>query len=355
MKSKRFLSISGQIFLHLLFWAIVLLFFMNFSILRPYCSSTAEIEILYVLMIALICYLNQFVLYPRYFKKKQVKYWGSLLLLISLISIIEILPFLENTDHYFFFSNKKSTIFITFFITISLRNTGIILFSLFFRHYQEVKKNLKKEIQILKKEIIWYNEKREIEKKFIRSKIATHFLYNIINYMIVCASEQKDNLPYLLRKLASILDYYMVEASKESVEISDELNFYRNFIELENYRYEEKIKTSFQTTKEPETMKIAPLLFESFIANAFKYAPRDGSGYIQIKFSFTKTNRILFTCVNNKRKNNYPNDVSSKSGMKTVLNRLNLLYEDNYSFQIQEDDKLFKVTLHLDLTAYNSL
>ena len=355
MNNSQFLSISKQVFLHISFWTITSLFFMNFSLLRPLCTSNMRVEIICVLMIASVCYINQLVLYPRYFKKKQVKYWSSSLFLIILISISEILFFENMSDISFFFAYEKNIVFFTFLIIISLRNAGFLLFSLLLRHYQEIKNNLNAEILMLKKEITWYAEKIEVEKSVVRSTVAIHFLNNIITCLTASALQKKDNLPYLLRKLAVVLNYYMDKASQESVEISDELSFCRNFIELETYRYEEKIKSNFHNTEEPETMKIAPLLFESFIENAFKYAPRDGSGYVKIKFDFSKTNQILFTCVNNKRKNSDQNVVSTKSGIKTILNRLNLLYEDSHSFQIQEDDELFQVTLSLDLTTSNKL
>ena len=312
-------------------------------------------EIICVSIIAFACYINYFVVYPRYFRKKQIKYWGALLLSIISVSAIEILLFWEDFTNFSFYSTENSVIFIVFFSTISIRNASFLLFSLFLRHYQEVKNGFKNEVQMLKKEITWHEEKREVEQNFTRSKIAAHFLFNIINYMIACSLEKNDNLPYLLRKLSEILEYYMIGASKETVDIDDELAFYRSFIELEKYRYDHKIKADFQIIGKPNSLKIAPLLFESSIANAFKYTPRDGSGSIRIKFDFSKANCILFSCINNKRKSNNQGVVSSKSGMKTVLHRLKLLYENNYSFQVQEDEDTFMVTLHLDLTSYNTI
>ena len=355
MDYKRLLSISSQVFLHILFWFIVSLFFLYFSILRPRCTSKVEMEFVCILVIAITCYFNYFVLYPRYFKKKQVKYWSALLLSVIAVSIIEILFFWSDFADFLFSTAENRIIFIFFFIAISLRNVSFLLFSLFLRHYQEVKNGLQREIQILEKEIAWYAEKRDVERNFTRSKIAAHFLFNIINHIIVCSTEKKDNLPHLLRQLSTILEYYMISSSREFVDINDELIFYQNFIELEKYRYDYQIGADFQIIGEPKMLKVAPLLFETFIANAFKYVPRDGSESISIKFDFSEANCILFTCINSKRKKINPEIVSSKSGIKTVLRRLDLLYEKTYSFHIQENEDTFMVTLRLDLTSMNRL
>lgn len=347
MCSRKVLNLSVWIGLHLLFWAFTVYFFVSFAILRPRVITNAFGEILCVGLIAAAVYLNYFILYPYFFKKSQFKYWILTFVSIIIISGIEIYIFRRDI---IFVSQTIKTLLHYASVFLVLRNLAFILFFLLLKHYQQTKKTLEREIKHLQEEALWKEEKYEIEQQYLRSKIAPHFLYNIINYLLFCSLENKSNLSDLLHKLASILDYYMIGSSKETVAFSQEMIFYQNFIALENNRYQQSVDVNMDIIGDHDTVIIAPLLFECFIANAFKFTPHDGSGYIKIVFDFTQKQKISFSCINNKQKvTKRHNMVSSKNGLKFTQKRLHLLYKDHYFFQINENERHFEVKLEIDL------
>ena len=345
--SKKRHSTLSRIILHILFWMITLLFFVLFSIIRPRCITSIYMEFFCVFFIAIIVYFNFFFLYPRHFKKSQIKYWGFTFISIFISVLIEF--FLFSSDFGIPFSEFIYNQWVlASFLFVFLRNTGLILFFLLLKHSQETKNSLEKEIQILQQKSHWQSERYEIEKRYIRSKIAPHFLYNTINYIIYCALERKGNISELLYKLSGILDYYMVGSNREEVLISQELTFYRNFIELENNRYEQSIHVDFEVIGDYSSIKITPLLYECFIGNAFKYTLHDGNGFIKIRFDFSTPNRIDFSCINNKQKEIGRHDmVSSKSGLEMTRQRLEMLYKNSYTLSVENHDALFEVTLQI--------
>ena len=151
-----------------------------------------------------------------------------------------------------------------------------------------------------------------------------------------------------MRKLSAILDFYMIESNKDKIEVQSELDFYQDYIDLELLRHTKKIEVKYEILGEAENIYIAPLIFENFIGNAFKYTSHDGTGEITIIFDLTKPGYLQFSCKNSKpeTKNSC---VSSGNGLKIVRKRLDILYPDAYSWDIQDEKEQYKVFLNLKI------
>ena len=70
----KHLNIFLAVLLNVLFCAIVLYFFANYSQLRPYAGSAVK-EVLAGLLMLATLYANYFLLYPLIHKKHPVVYW----------------------------------------------------------------------------------------------------------------------------------------------------------------------------------------------------------------------------------------------------------------------------------------
>lgn len=335
---KRLLIVISNI----LFWSVTTLFFVNFTFIRPRISF-AYLELIILSLVIISVYLNYFVIYPRYFKQSRIKYWTLSLGVTLLVSIIEL--FLFKVDIASIYHGIPNHIYITFFF-ILLRNMAFILGSLYFSHTKAIRMEQKREIEQLEKELAWEQEKYGIESEYMRYKIAPHFLYNIVNHLFYCAIEQKEELPDLFRKLSNILDYYMTDSSKPLVPIEGEFNFYKKYVELENERYGNKVDVSIEFDHYKGDVLIAPLLFESYIGNAFKYTPHDGTGKVEVLFSMLDEDTIKFTCKNNKQQNEKKeNYISTKNGISFNRRRLEFLYRSDYHLDIAEDEECYFVEM----------
>jgi sensor histidine kinase YesM len=339
------------IILQIFFWAGTLLFFIRYSFIRPRIITTGlECEFLCVAMIALMVYLNYFVIYPVFIRKRRWILYGIVTLIsILIIACVEIIIFIPDfkgvvpNDPDFAFTFAISSFFLIF-----LRDFGFMLFFLIFKHYRETLKNHSLELNMLKKEIVWEKEKYEIEKSFISSKMAPHYLFNVVNQLYLLAVKKNDRLPGLMRKLSAILDFYMIESNKNKIEVQSELDFYQDYIDLELLRHPETIEVKYKILGEADNIYIVPLIFENFIGNAFKYTNHDGTGEIIIIFDLTKSGYLQFRCENSKPeiKNNC---VSSGNGLKIVRKRLDILYPNAYSWDIQDKKEQYKVFLNLKI------
>ena len=93
-------------------------------------------------------------------------------------------------------------------------------------------------------------------------------------------------------------------------------------------------------------IEIPPLLFIPFIENAVKHNPENDS-YVEIMFRVTD-NWLYFECKNPKVNLSYAKKEGG-IGLGNVKRRLDLLFEENYSLDLQNEKDMYTVILEFSL------
>ncbi len=108
-------------------------------------------------------------------------------------------------------------------------------------------------------------------------------------------------------------------------------------------RYTEKLSIRTDFTLIVPHVQIPPLLFISLLENAFKHGVsyREDS-YIDVRIAQADEG-ILFACHNSKHA--CTNDAHHGIGIENIKKRLHLLYGNNYTFTITEDEVSYHVLL----------
>ena len=125
-----------------------------------------------------------------------------------------------------------------------------------------------------------------------------------------------------------------------------------DYIRLMKIRYADRvsIKATFGTppnTQHPTpNTQIPPMLFISFIENAFKHGVSyQEPSFIDISLQATDE-QIVFNCRNSVHKKEGTGEPGGV-GLRNVRQRLDLLYADRYTLDIQETEKEYCVTVKL--------
>jgi LytS/YehU family sensor histidine kinase len=144
--------------------------------------------------------------------------------------------------------------------------------------------------------------------------------------------------------------YVLTESEQGNITLEQELAFMNNYIDLMRLRISEKVKISVDFRPHSSEIMIPPMIFISFIENAFKHgiSYRQDS-FINISLKTTETD-LTFICINSKvRVPVAQKDECQGIGLENVKRRLLLLYPENHSLQIEENDDTFNVILILNL------
>jgi sensor histidine kinase YesM len=328
LKNKAFFFL-----IHLLVWSILLLF--------PIVSIEKTASLLKNDLIKLIVYLcsgiatigfyyfNYYIAIPNYLFKNKY-------LLFLLFSII--------------------------FVAICIVFTRFLLFSYFINSY-----NLSHSHPHLLPNYIWrfififivafsmrfYQKMKQIEVEQIlteltnlKAQINPHFLFNTLNGIYGLALTKSDKTADYISKLSSMMRYSLLEISAEKVPLENEINYLKNYIELQKIRLTETTIVNFTVEGQIDSQQIPPLLFINFIENSFKYGVSN-EVQTEIKIALIVEENAISVYIKNDKVNQNAVPTSHEMGLKNVKRRLNLIFGNNYSLEIQNKQKTFEVNLKI--------
>jgi len=203
----------------------------------------------------------------------------------------------------------------------------------------------------------WYiqdRERKEMEKQqliselsFLKSQVNPHFLFNSLNGIYSLAIKKSDKTPDAVLQLSELMRHMLYESDREEVELKKEVEYLRNYIQLQKLRIPPEARVSFGVEGDISGKMIAPMLFIPFIENAFKHGVDADGATIQIKI-LVKGNILTFDMMNRVSKAK-SKDTSSGIGLMNVRKRLDLLYGSRYKLEYKESNGNFVAHLYLNL------
>lgn len=210
---------------------------------------------------------------------------------------------------------------------------------------------------VLKGFISWYNDiklKEELNRKnyetsmaLIKAQINPHFLFNTINNIDVLISKDADKASLYLNKLSGIMRFMLYETSGEMIPLSREMTYIDQYIELQRIRSSNAGYVTYEVDGTPGNRMIAPMLFISYIENAFKHAEQkkaENAIHIQLQIA---ADRLVIAC-----RNLYSVEAPIKQehnglGNELLKKRLQLLYPGRHELNVTREQGVYQVNLIL--------
>lgn len=186
-------------------------------------------------------------------------------------------------------------------------------------------------------------EKSELELKALKAQLNPHFLFNTLNNIYALSITGSAAVPQSISRLSDILDYLLYHGQEEMVPVSTELKIVKDYIALQMLRYDERLTLEMEEKVEFPSL-IPPLLYLSFVENAFKHGAEKTSGVVTIRISIeTDANNVHF-----KVENQFfakCQEVGTGIGLENTRKQLDLYYPNQYSLVIKNVDDWFTIEL----------
>lgn len=189
-------------------------------------------------------------------------------------------------------------------------------------------------------------EKIETELKFLKTQLNPHFLFNTLNNLYYLASEKSDKAPQAIMALSELLDYVIHEARNEWVPLEKEIRFLKNYLELEQLRYADRLTVVFNAAGDFSHHRIAPMILLTLVENCFKHGPGRSVGNQWINIEVHCSTTGISIVVSNSRSQ----DQESRPvgiGLQNLRHQLTLLYTDRHQLEISENNEHYSVNLEL--------
>ena len=204
----------------------------------------------------------------------------------------------------------------------------------------------------------WYaNEaqRKEIEKNQaeaelanLRSQVNPHFLFNTLNNIYSLIQIDPAEAQEAVHNLSGMLRYVLYESQKDTVPLSKECRFLKDYIGLMSARLTSGVKLEVSLPENPSDKPVAPLLFIPLIENAFKHGIGDTAESF-IRINLGEDNEHVTCQVENSC---FPKDDTDRSGsgigIPNLRRRLDLLYPGAYSFEYGRVQTVYRSQLRIN-------
>ena len=191
-------------------------------------------------------------------------------------------------------------------------------------------------------------EKESVESQlaFLQNQVSPHFFMNTLNNIHSLIDIDTTEAKESIIKLSKLMRHLLYESQVERIPLKKEIEFIQNYVELMKLRFSEKVKITLHIPDQIPDKSIPPLLYTSFVENAFKHGiSYQEASFIDISFS-QESGQLSFVA-----KNSNPgikNDEGpSGIGIANSRKRLDLIYGDSYNLDIDDTKKAFTISLKI--------
>lgn len=326
-------------FLHLLVWV----FYLSYRLSDFPRFLGIERGLIYVFVPLFfyfaLSYLHYFYLLPVWLEKKRGgTYLLSLVALLTLGLSAQIVT--ENIAFDGFFPDNYVTL--TRVLRLLWNSTIFILFTSMIKIAIE-------RFQLDSKRRQLENEKLTTELNYLKAQINPHFLFNTLHNLNSMVYPHSKNAAEVLVMLSNMMRYMIYESSKEMVPLNEEIEYMKDYIQMESIRLNESFMMLFNIEGSTDRTVVAPLILFPFLENAFKHGVSDQVDGCWIKADIQVSNEYLKMRISNSNIKMASVREKSGFGLENVKKRLALIYPNKHELHIFESEDVFDVQVSLTI------
>ena len=178
---------------------------------------------------------------------------------------------------------------------------------------------------------------KALEVKTIKSHINPHFIFNSLNSIRALVDENPQRARKAITELSNILRSSMHVEKMETVPLHKELDIVKDYLALEQMRFEERLKVELKIDEDTLEQPVPPMMLQTLVENAIKHgiSKSINGGFIKICSDFKDNNHELVV-QNSGQLNDVIND--DGFGIKSTQDRLRFLYHGKARFEIKNVD-----------------
>jgi hypothetical protein len=197
----------------------------------------------------------------------------------------------------------------------------------------------------------------QLEHRAVSALLNPHFVFNAINNIQNLVNvDSKDKANNYLAVLSKLIRQNIDNLQFNFISLHEELNLVRNYVNLQNLRFEDKIRLRITAPDKTDDIQIPPLLLHTFVENSIVHGfKKDSTDFlVEITIEHTEHNYLLIKISDNgtgyrntnKNKHDRPEPsaaIAGTMGKKTSigigftrkrLQRLSDLYKVRWSIDI---------------------
>jgi two-component system, LytTR family, sensor kinase len=184
----------------------------------------------------------------------------------------------------------------------------------------------------------------QIELNNLKSQLNPHFIFNALNSIRALVDENPLKSKQAINQLSNILRSSLASDKKGLTKFDDELKIVKDYLGLESIRFEERLRTEFDIHPDSHDFFVPPLMMQTIVENGIKHgiSKLTAGGIIQVRTIVE--NDVMKIHIRNTGHLNGTQNTAEGLGIRNTIQRLRLIYGDQSSFRIVNENGNFVLT-----------
>ncbi len=200
-------------------------------------------------------------------------------------------------------------------------------------------------------------EKTQAELIILRNQFHPHFIFNVLNTLYAKTVFTSPESAEIISRMSSLLRFSIYEINTRLIPLEKEIQYLEDYISLQKARFEHRQQISFHIDGQPENKFLEPFILMAFVENSFKHCMPNEHGDNWITISISIQQEWLTAKIENSAIKGYSGQQLSGGGgvgLENVKRRLNLIYGEQHTLKITQDEDSYFVYLKLKLESHDA-
>lgn len=195
-------------------------------------------------------------------------------------------------------------------------------------------------------------KQKEIKLKMLANQINPHFLFNALETIRMKAHCQgAEEISETVQMLGKLMRNYL-EVGSEPVRVASEIDTVKSYLEIQKFRYGDRINYTIEIDEECRNCRILPLTIQPIVENAVIHGLEGKEDTGNIHINIHKENSILHISITDdglgmnepslqrllQSLNEMDNDTGKRIGLRNVHQRIKLYYGLEYGLAISSKE-----------------
>ncbi len=273
------------------------------------------------------------------FTKKMTAVFCTIVISTMLLSVP--LNFLGNK----FMRSKPSLDYVQLSILFSFYTgcmTGLVYIAMSYVDMDRKRKLNEKELEL--------SHLRELKTKAeldaLHSKINPHFLYNALNSIADLSVTDGRKARKMTIALADLFRYSINYSNHNYSTVKEEIEMAEVYLAIEKIRFEDQLTYSIQSNGGADHFLVPRFLLQPVVENAVKHGLKATGKMTEIKITIDKGENCIQILVADNGPD-FPDDLVPGYGVKSLYDKLDLLFPDMYHILFQNTPEK-KLVIHIN-------
>lgn len=188
-----------------------------------------------------------------------------------------------------------------------------------------------------KKSVVLRSELKKMQHQVLQMQMHPHFLFNALNTVSSLITHKPNEAEIMLKEIQAFLRTSVEDHDQAEVTLDEELDLVDTYLSIEKKRFSDRLRVEKHIEDRAREVLMPRLLLQPLVENAIRHgiSAKRASGLLVLRASIMGGALHINIADDGKGVDKSKVERSNGLGLKNTIQRLQMLYNTNYTFEIE--------------------